>query len=252
MEVDSSYYALPAERNAVLWAQRTPPGFVFHIKAYSMLTGHPTLVKSIPKVLREELPKDILKKAQVKEFPNEIVEAAFDMFASALRPLKDAGKLGCLLFQFPPWLVPSDRAYKWLELVREKLPHHHLAVEFRNWRWLASPEKERSVKFLKDHGISYVIIDAPWIKGWEGPVAVTAPISYLRFHGRNRQNWFKKGIETVQRYRYLYEEDDLRKWTEKVKTTSKQAEQTFAIFNNCYENHGIENAKTLQRLLQEA
>ncbi len=251
MEVDSTYYALPPERNAVLWAQRTPPGFVFHIKAYSMLTGHPTLVKSIPKVLREELPEAIKDKAQAKEFPKEIVEAAFDMFQAALRPLKEAGKLGCLLFQFPPWSVPSAAAYAWLELVCEKLSGHHLAVEFRNWRWITSPEKEKSFQFLKDHSISYVVIDAPWIKGWQGPVEVTGPICYIRFHGRNRKNWFKKGIETVQRYRYLYKEDELRKWTEKVKRASQEVDQAFVIFNNCYENYGVKNAMAFDRLLQE-
>jgi uncharacterized protein YecE (DUF72 family) len=252
VEVDSTYYALPAERNAVLWAERTPPGFVFHIKAYSMLTGHPTLIKGIPKVLKGELPRQVLEKAQAKAFPKEVVEAGFDMFASALRPLKEAGKLGCLLFQFPPWFVPSARAYARLELVREKLPNHHLAVEFRNWRWITSPEKEKSLKFLEDHAISYVLIDAPWIKGWEGPLAVTASVVYVRFHGRNRQNWFKKGVETVERYRYLYKKDELRRWAEKVRGISKEAEQTFAIFNNCYQNHGIENAKILQQLFQQS
>lgn len=250
MEVDSTYYALPAERNAVLWARRTPPGFIFHIKAYSMLTGHPTLVKSIPKVLRQELPKETLKKAQAKEFPKEIVEAAFDMFTAALRPLKEAGKLGCLLFQFPPWFVPSPRAYAWLELVREKLPLYHLAVEFRNWQWITSVAKERSLNLLKDHAFSYVVIDAPWIKGWQGPVAVTAPIAYMRFHGRNRENWFKKGVATVERYKYLYQEEELKKWAKKIKEVSEEADQTFVLFNNCYENYGIKNANTLQRLLR--
>jgi uncharacterized protein YecE (DUF72 family) len=251
VEVDSTYYALPAERNSHLWAKRTPQGFVFHIKAYSMLTGHPTLVRGIPKVLRGELPRQLLGKAQAKAFPKEVVEAAFDMFASALRPLQEAGKLGCLLFQFPPWFVPSARAYAWLELVREKLPNNYrLAVEFRNWRWITPPETEKSLKFLKDHAISYVIIDAPWVKGWEAPVAVTADNVYVRFHGRNRENWFKKGIKTVERYRYLYKEDELRKWADKVRGASKEAEQAFAIFNNCYENYGIKNAKTLEQLLQ--
>lgn len=250
VEVDSSYYALPSERNAVLWTRRTPHGFIFHIKAYSMLTGHPTLVRSIPKVLKGELPKETLTKTQAKEFPEEVVGAAFDMFASALRPLKEAGKLGCLLFQFPPWFVPSPRTYAWVELVREKLPDHHLAVEFRNRRWITSPEKERVSHFLKDHAITYVVIDAPWIRGWEGPVAVTAPIAYVRFHGRNRESWFKKGIETVERYRYLYTGEELKKWADKIKRASNEAKQTFAIFNNCYENYGIKSAKILEQLLQ--
>ncbi len=251
VEVDSTYYALPPERNAVLWAKRTPPGFVFHIKAYSMLTGHPTLVKSIPKVLRAELPAAIPEKALEKVFPKEVVEAAFDMFASALRPLKDAGKLGCLLFQLPPWFVPSTRSYAWLELIREKLPKHHLAVEFRNRGWITHPEQERSLAFLKDHNISSVVVDAPWVKGWEGPVAVTAGIAYFRLHGRNRENWFKKGIETVERYRYLYNEEELRNWAGKVIGTRNETEQTFVLFNNCYQNYGIKNAKNLQKLLRQ-
>ena len=252
VEVDSSYYALPAERNARLWATRTPKGFVFHIKAYSMLTGHPTVVRGIPKILQGDLPKTTLEKVQAKVFPKEIVEAAFDMFEAALRPLKEAEKLGCLLFQFPPWFVPSASAYAWLELVREKLPSHHLAVEFRNSRWIVSPEKDKSLAFLKDQGMSYVIVDAPWVKGWEGPLEVAADIVYIRLHGRNRQNWFKKGIETVQRYRYLYKEEELRKWAEKVREASREAKEAFVIFNNCYENYGIQNAKRLQRLLQSS
>ncbi len=251
VEVDSTYYALPSERNAVLWARRTPPGFVFHVKAYSMLTGHPTLTKSIPKVLREEIPRKTLERAQVRDFPKEVVEAAFDMFQAALKPLKEAGKLGCLLFQFPPWFVPSAKAYAWLGLVREKLPLHEVAVEFRHWRWIIAPEKEASVRFLKEHGLTYVITDAPWINGWEGPLAVTAPTAYLRFHGRNRANWFKKGIETVERYRYLYKEEELKKWADNARTASQEAEKAFAIFNNCYQNYGIKNAKTMKRLLQE-
>ena len=251
VEVDATYYALPSERNAVLWANRTPPGFAFHIKAYSMLTGHPTVVKSIPKVIREELPAAIQEKAQEKTFPREVVEAAFDMFASALRPLKDAGKLGCLLFQFPPWFTPSAKAYAWLELVREKLPGHHLAAEFRNRGWITSPEHERSLAFLKDHHISSVVVDAPWIKGWEGPVAITAPIAYFRFHGRNRENWFKKGVATVERYRYEYSEEELRPWAGKVTQASHETEQTFVLFNNCYQNYGIKNAKNLQKLLKQ-
>jgi uncharacterized protein YecE (DUF72 family) len=251
VEVDSTYYALPAERNAVLWASRTPPGFIFHIKAYSMLTGHPTLVKSIPKVLRQELPKEALEKVHAKEFPKEVVGEAFDMFKAALKPLKAAGKLGCLLFQFPPWFVPSARAYAWIRLVREKLPDHHLAVEFRNRQWVAAREVHGSLNFLKDHSISYVVIDAPWVKGWEGPVAITTDLVYVRFHGRNLENWFKKGVATVERYRYLYKEGELKRWADKIKRASRQAEQTFAIFNNCYENFGIKNAKTLKGLLKE-
>ena len=132
VEVDSSYYGMPSERNARLWVERTPETFTFHMKAYSMLTGHPTRIQAVPQVFRKELPRTVTEQSKPKEFPKEIVEAAFDMFAAALTPLKQAERLGCILFQFPPWFVPSDRAYQWLELVREKLVRYRVAVEFRN------------------------------------------------------------------------------------------------------------------------
>lgn len=249
VEVDSSYYGMPAERNSRLWVERTPAEFTFHIKAYSMLTGHPTRVPSIPQVLRKELPKAVREESKPKDFPKEIVEAAFDMFVSALNPLKAAGKLGCILLQFPPWFVPSDQAYERLELAREKFARLQPAVEFRNRRWMASPEKEKALHFLRENDFSYVIVDAPWLDTRQSPLAVTAPYAYVRLHGRNRKNWFAKGIETVERYRYLYSEEEIGTWAKKIEDVGKRAEKTFVLFNNCYQDYGVRNAAMLQTAL---
>lgn len=251
VEVDATYYALPTTRNAALWAQRTPDHFVFHIKAYSMLTGHPTLTKALPRALKDQLPREILERDRTTRFPGSVVREAFEWFRSALSPLKEAGKLGCVLFQFPPWFVPSHQAYRWLEEVRRRLPDYDLAVEFRHMRWLAPGHREKSLTFLVDHGMTAVIIDGPWIKDWKGPVAVTAPIAYVRFHGRNRTNWYKKRIETAQRYRYLYRQEELADWVETIRPLAQQV-HIFAIFNNCYQDYGIRNAQTFQRLLDES
>lgn len=249
VEVDSTYYALPSEKNATLWVERTPPEFVFHIKAYSMLTGHPTLVKTIPRPLREELPQEALAQSQIKDVPKAWVVKTMDLFRTALTPLKAAGKLGCILFQFPPWFVPSPRAYAWMETLREMLPGHDVAVEFRNTKWLSTTEMRRATDFLKNQGICYVAVDAPWIPRWEGPAPVTAPVAYVRLHGRNRKNWFKKGMETAQRYRYLYTEAELEAWTVKVRQASTAAQKTFVLFNNCFEDYGIRNAMAFRDLL---
>jgi uncharacterized protein YecE (DUF72 family) len=250
VEVDSTYYALPSEKNATLWVERTPQEFVFHIKAYSMLTGHPTLVKTIPRQLREGLPQEALTRSQIKDFPREWVLKTLDLFRTALTPLKAAGKLGCILFQFPPWFVPSSRAYAWMETLREKLPGHQVAVEFRNTKWLSTTEIRRSTDFLKNQNICYVAVDAPWIPRWEGPAPVTASVAYVRLHGRNRENWFKKGIETAQRYRYLYTEAELEAWTVKLREASTTAQKTFVLFNNCFEDYGIRNAMTFRDLVR--
>ena len=102
VEVDATYYSPPAEQTAALWAQRTPPEFTFNIKAYSLLTGHPTKVSSIYKDLRPETDKTNVYPA---DLPAQAYEEVWTRFLSALDPLVQAGKLGAMLFQFPPWFT---------------------------------------------------------------------------------------------------------------------------------------------------
>lgn len=251
VEVDSTYYAPPAERNSVLWAARTPSGFLFNIKAYSMLTKHPTAIKSIPRVLFSDLPDKCKKLDRERDFPKEIVEAAFDMFVSALRPLKDAGKLGCVVFQFPPWFLPSSESYEWLELVNEKLAGHCTAIEFRNRQWLQADERQKVFRFLRERGMSYVAVDAPWIRSWEGPIDLTTDIIYIRFHGRNRENWFKKGVTTEEKYRYEYSPEELRVWKNRIEKIPEQTNLAFVIFNNCYQDYAIRNAGMMKELITQ-
>ncbi|MFH1148000.1 MAG: DUF72 domain-containing protein [Pseudomonadota bacterium] len=251
VEVDSTYYAPPAERNSVLWANRTPPGFIFNIKAYSMLTKHPTAIKSIPRVLFSGLPENYKKSDRERGFPKEIVEAAFDMFASALRPLKEAKKMGCVVFQFPPWFLPSPESYDWLDLVNEKLAGYCIAVEFRNRQWLQSDERKKVFQFLRDRGMSYVAVDAPWVTGWEGPIDLTTDTPYIRLHGRNREAWFKKGVTTEEKYRYEYNPEELKTWKDRIEKVSVQTNLVFVIFNNCYQDYAIRNAGMMKELFKE-
>lgn len=251
VEVDSTYYSPLAERNAMLWVQRTPPGFLFNIKAYSLLTGHPTPVKSLPKILQENLPADYKKIDRPKSYPLEIVEAAFDMFVSALRPLQAAHKLGCLLFQFPPWFTPSPESYAWLEMVKDKIPSACVAIEFRNGKWLQQDERQRVNDFLRQHKMSFVAVDAPWVQGWQGPVDLTTDIAYLRFHGRNRADWFKKGVTTEQKYKYSYNQKELGSWRDRIKSLSEHTSIIFTIFNNCYQDYALKNASVMKDLIAE-
>jgi len=101
VEIDSTYYALPAERNAKLWTERTPDGFVFNIKPFALMTQHPAEVSRLPKQLREMLPERERSNRQLMRLSKEIVDMAFQMFWSAMGPLRDAGKHGMRAFQFP-------------------------------------------------------------------------------------------------------------------------------------------------------
>ena len=111
VEVDATYYALPAEQTAALWAARTPPGFTFNIKAFSLFTHHPTPVAALPKDLRPAAEKTGKDRVYVHDVGPAVAEQAWQRFSAALQPLRSAGKLGAILLQFPPWF-PISRARK--------------------------------------------------------------------------------------------------------------------------------------------
>ena len=109
-EVDSTYYALPSQRNIERWAEAVPDGFRFNVKAFALFTQHPTRLSSIPISFRDDLPPAVRKKAKVyyKDIPPEVSAELWRIFRGALRPMREAGKLGAILVDFPPWFVPSE------------------------------------------------------------------------------------------------------------------------------------------------
>src|SRR6186713_208109 len=110
VEVDATYYALPAEGTARLWAERTPPDFTFDIKAHALMTGQGTETKRLPKAIREALPEELQAKSRIytKDFPAELNDEVWRMFRSALAPLEEKGQLGSILLQYPKWVFPSN------------------------------------------------------------------------------------------------------------------------------------------------
>ncbi len=212
VEVDSTYYSLPAERNAKLWAERTPEGFIFNIKAFALMTQHPAEVSRLPKDLREMLPLGRLAQRRLTSPPGEVVELAFQMFWSAMAPLKDAGKLGMIAFQFPPYFIAKGPNFDYLASLPERLPGASISIEFRHPSWVRDKaQRAATMQFLRSHGLYYTSIDAP-----EGDSIVPSFIEatgdqvYMRFHGKNRENWFKRNITAAERYKYLYSERELR------------------------------------------
>ena len=149
VEVDSTYYALPAERTAQLWAERTPREFVFDIKANALMTGHPTETSRLPKELRDALPPELASKRRIspEALPDELRDEVWRLFLSALEPLRRSEKLGSVLLQFPPWFGPSRRnADAILDAVR-RLGEVRGAVELRNAKWFEGRTAEPLSKF---------------------------------------------------------------------------------------------------------
>ncbi len=253
VEVDSTYYGPPREHVAGLWVERTPDHFTFDVKAYRLLTGHPTPPKSLWKDVRGELPEAAAAKRNVyaKDLPDELLAEAFHRFNEALMPLHSAGKLGAVLFQFPPYFFPAPASYRFLEYVAAHVPDYTVAVEFRNDRWLDERRRERVLAFLEEHGFTYVCVDEP--QGFRSSVppvvAATSRVAEVRFHGRNAATWEAKGLTAEERFRYDYTDDELGEWVPRIGALAEEARSVHVLMNNCYADYGVRNGRTLAGLL---
>ena len=255
VEVDSTYYALPYKRVAETWVERTPKGFVFDVKAHALMTGQPTEVARLPKAIREELTSQLREKKRIyrKDLPAELLDAVYAQFREGIEPLIDAGKLGAISVQFPKWVFPSNEARELILETRRRLDLP-IAVEFRHGSWFNEKNAERTVRFLQDNKIPYVAVDEPQgFKSSVPPVVIETndDLAVFRFHGRNKDNWEKKEISPAERFRYLYDEDELADWTPKIATVAKSTKQTHVVYNNCFSNYGTTNAREAARLLAE-
>ncbi|MDQ6882698.1 MAG: DUF72 domain-containing protein [Candidatus Dormibacteraeota bacterium] len=253
VEVDSTFYAIPNEKTAQLWVERTPRDFVFHAKAFALLTQHPTPPARLPKAIREKV-TETRANIYLKDLAPKDQENVWDRFREGLQPLHDAGKLGAVLFQFPKWFLPSPPSYRFMEDLREWIPDFRIAIEFRQVSWMKEVRRDRVLRFLKDHGFSYVVVDEP--QGFPSSVppvvATTAPLAMIRFHGRNRETWEKKGISTAEKFRYLYPKEELQPWVRSLRSMAAESQEVHAVMNNCYADYAVRNAEDLSRMLQSS
>ena len=232
VEVNASYYALPTAQMATAWADRTPPNFLFHVKAFAMMTRHPVKVEQLPPELRSEVEVDERNRVHPSE---ELRTRVFTEFHRALQPLRDLGKLGGVLMQFPPYITYGEPALRYIEWAQQQLGGDEMLVEFRHRSWLEPDARERVLGFLRDLGASYVIVDAPRTGAKNvlpTVVAVTGPTAYLRLHGRNAATWNVRGRSAAERFDYLYSEDELREWVEPLHELDTATGRVFAMFNN--------------------
>jgi uncharacterized protein YecE (DUF72 family) len=256
VEVDATYYALPARRTAELWRERTPPDFTFDIKAHALMTGQPTETKRLPKDIRSGLPAETAAKTRIyaKDLPPELLDAVWAMFLDGLEPLREGGQLGSVLLQYPRWFFTSSENRDAIVEARERLGNVRCAVEFRNATWFNEKNVERTLGFLEKHAIPLVMVDGP--QGFKSSIppiaATTSPeLAVIRFHGRRAETWEAKGIPTVERFRYLYSKDELDEWVPRIREAARQARETHVLMNNCYANYGSTNARELAALLLE-
>lgn len=257
VEVDATYYAIPARRMAELWVDRTPDGFVFDVKAHALMTGQPSETARLPKELRAALPGDLGRKQRIyaTDLPDNVRDEVWRSFLAAIEPLRDAGKLGALLMQYPRWVGPSRANAAMIEDAKRRLEGWPVAVEFRNRLWFEDRLRERTLALLRRNDLAYVAVDSP--PGFASsvpPVAesTSSRLAIVRFHGRNTDTWEAKVKQVSQRFRYLYDEQQLREWLPGIRAIAEQTEEVHLVFNNCYGNYATTNALEMAAMIGEA
>jgi len=249
VEVDATYYALPAERTAATWAERTPDGFVFNVKAFSLFTQHPTRVAALPADLRAAVAATGKERVYLKDVDPEITDQAWDRFLAALEPLRQSGKLGAILLQFPQWFPVSRSSKDYILACAQRVAPRRVCVEFRNRSWMTEDNQKETLGFLAAHRLPYVCVDMPQGHPSSIPpvLAATSDLAVLRMHGHSDQ-WSSKDI--TQRFGYFYSEDELLQWAPRVRALAEDADVTDVLFNNCCQDNSQRNAQQFAALLK--
>jgi uncharacterized protein YecE (DUF72 family) len=227
VEVDSTFYHLPDPAVTGRWAQRTPPEFLFHVKAHRSMTGH------------EEADQG----------------RAFAEFRASIEPLELSGKLRGVLVQYHPRVVKSREAKEELARVQPLLDPLVPLVEFRHRSWLEDDERDDTLAFLERSGLAYVSVDAPPTRATNvlPPVAAaTHRVAYVRFHGRNVKTWNIKAERSSERFNWMYAPEELAEWIEKLHSLAEDADEVYAMFNNNRDDFAPRSAVLLRGLLDEA
>jgi len=254
VEVVSSYYGMPTPQNAQLWADRTPADFVFNIKAFRLFTGHQTQPAALHRDLQQALGADAPRTLYYDDLPQEIRDELWRRFIEALAPLKAAGKLGAVHFQFAPWMLRNRASMAHVEHCVEKMQGHLVAAEFRHGTWFHGEHLERTLEWERALGLVHTVVDSP--QGFANCVPcvwdVTHPrLAIVRLHGRNKETWNKKGLAASSaRFDYQYSRDELAAMVPEIRHLATLAQHVHVIFNTNYEDQGQVGARMLRELLR--
>jgi uncharacterized protein YecE (DUF72 family) len=214
VELNVSYYRIPALRTIHGWVERTPENFLFSVKANRTIT-------------------------------HEREEPAFEAFNEAFQPMWDAGKLACVLAQFPHSFHPTAGNRSYLSTIREGFQDLPVVVEFRDQAWVT----EETFSHLEELDLGFCCVDEPPLRGLMPPVVrATSEVAYVRFHGRNAEKWWKHD-QAWERYDYTYSEQELQDWVPRIRDLDSAAPLTLVYANNHYRGQSVDTLKKLDKLL---
>ncbi|MER7891521.1 DUF72 domain-containing protein [Micromonospora sp. NPDC094482] len=248
VEVDTSYYAVPAPETTQGWVDATPAEFTFDVKAFSLFTGHPTPVAALPRDLR---PAGGPTRIRRRDLPAPAYDELWARFRAALDPIAAAGKLGAVLLQFPPWLARGAAAERRIAELAERCRPWRVGVELRHGSWFDGRSALDTLEFLRTHELSLVCVDMPQGHPSSVPpiLVATAQPAVVRFHGHS-DAW--ESGDKQERFRYAYGDRELRSWSELLTELAGQADELHVLFNNCCAGQAQRDAEQLAALLAGA
>lgn len=231
VECDSTFYAIPAPDTITKWIEDTPGHFQFVVKAYQGMTGHRR--------------NDRYYKSNAEQFT---------AFKNAVEPIRRANKLGCVLFQYPPWFDCQRKHVDVLKMTKQWMEGIPCALEFRHQSWFQGERLQQTISFMKDEQWIHSICDEP--QAGEGsipivPIITDSERTVVRFHGRNQEGWVNTGQSDWREVRYLYSysEGELAEWRERIYQLEQRSKQIMIIFNNNSGGDALHNAKQFMQLL---
>lgn len=231
IEMDNSFYAIPAPERMEKWSEQTPDDFGFIVKAYQGMTGHS----------RGKNPY-----ANAKEM--------FEAFKQSVNVLMEQNKLKTVLFQYPPWFDCQRKHVEILKRTREWMSGFPVALEFRNQSWFTAEYKDKTLQFMQEEGWIHSIADEPEAGIGSVPVVLEPTQEHatmIRLHGRNASGWHSSGESNWREVRYLYRysTEELKEWMENLFTLLQKTKECWLIFNNNSGGDAANNAKQLMELL---
>lgn len=247
-EVATTYRFPPTPELCAQWAERTPPGFVLDVRAWSLLTGCPTLPDSLWPDLQGAVPPDRRDRRRLyaQHLPPGALEECWDRFRHALQPLVAAGRLGVVVLHYPSWFGPRPESWAELDRLAERLPGLRLAVELPEERWF-DQGPEGTLEWLEERGIGLVCVDGPAAAtGAPALVAATSDVTVIRFRGRRRV----EGEPWTWPYRYSRQE--LAGWLPSIRELAASGSELHLLLDNCHQGDAVDNARTLVELLRES
>ncbi len=233
VEVNSSFYAVPALRLVERWTRETPEQFTFDVKVHRLLSRHSAPQKSLPPALQRTAPVDAKGRVRLTE---EVERAMLEEMIATTAPLRNRGKFGAFLLQLSPAFSPRKHELEELAHVLERLGPLGLVVELRNRNWTEDAQLAKTLAFFRAHQATLSLVDAPEEKHFtimpsDLNAVTNSALAYLRLHGRDPEAYLR-GKTVAERFYYDYNDQEIAEVAARTQELAGEAKEVHVIFNN--------------------